>query len=154
MEGIKHTIECHCMLPQYKSSPDPVYHKFVVFSIIDNGDTVIPKYAQCNNCDVVHKVFDICKSEIVAGRDESKAIIKKDDVVPFIPEQITEILESYTADISSYEEAKFIMEHKKWGTFITLSKEILEEDIAGKRLIFEAENKFKIQDFIQKLYVE
>jgi len=154
MEGIKHTVECHCTLPQYKSIPNPVYHKFVVFSTIDKGDTVIPKYVQCNNCDVIHRVFDVCKSEIVAGRDESKAIMKKEDITPFLPTQVVEVLESYSVETPSYEEAKFIMEYEKWGKFMILSKEIFEEEIIGKKLIFEAKNKFKIQDFVQKLYVK
>ena len=41
MAGIKHLIECHCMLPQYRNKKDRQYHKFVVFSIIDNADCVI-----------------------------------------------------------------------------------------------------------------
>ena len=29
------------MLPQYKNRPDPVFHKFVVFSIVDDNDEVV-----------------------------------------------------------------------------------------------------------------
>ena len=65
MTGVLHLIECHCCLPQYKNSKKPVYHKFKVFSILDDGDTVISKHSQCNNCGVVHHVIDICKSEII-----------------------------------------------------------------------------------------
>ncbi len=38
--GQKHLIECHCILPQYRRSSNTVYHKFVVFSVIDDSDTV------------------------------------------------------------------------------------------------------------------
>ena len=154
MEGVKHIVECHCMLPQYKSIPSTIYHKFLVFSIIDDGDTVIPKYAECNNCGVIHRVFDICKSEIVAGKDESKAIITKEDIVPFLPKVIVEILDSYSTDLVAYEEAKFIMDNQKWLSSIILSKEICKEEIIGKKFIFENKNKFKIEDFAYRIYVE
>jgi len=150
VKGIKHIIECHCVLPQYKTSPEAIYHKFVVFSVIDEGDTVIPKYAQCNNCSVIHRVFDMCKSEIVGGKDESTSIIKKEDITPFLPSSIVEILDSYSVEIPSYEEAKFIMDNHKWGSFLILSRENIKDEIAGKRLLFEAENKFKIEDFIAR----
>ena len=64
MQGFKHLVQCHCILPQYRKMKDPVFHKFVVFSTIDKKDNVEPKNVQCNNCGVIHKVFDICKSEI------------------------------------------------------------------------------------------
>ena len=70
----KHLIECHCILPQYKKAPKPVFHKFIVFSEIDN-DVVEPTYVQCNNCGAVHKIYDFCKSEIIVGRDELRTIL-------------------------------------------------------------------------------
>ena len=154
MDGIKHIIECHCVLPQYKSTSEAIYHKFVVFSVIDDGDTVIPKYTQCNNCGVIHRVFDICKSEIVSGKDESRSIIRKEDITPFLPASIVEILDSYSVELSSYEEAKFIMDNHKWGSFLILSRENFKDEIAGKRLLFEAESKFKIEDFIAREYLK
>ena len=74
-KGTKHLIQCHCLLPQYRNKPDPVFHKFPVFSVIDESDTVILKYAECNNCGAAHKVYDICKSEILTGRDEARGCL-------------------------------------------------------------------------------
>ena len=79
MFGLKHLIQCHCILPQYKNRKEPVFHKFPVFSIIDNSDTVIVKYAECNNCGAAHKVYDICKSEILTGRDEVRSQLTRED---------------------------------------------------------------------------
>ena len=79
MTGQQHLIQCHCVLPQYRGRKDPVYHKFTVFSIIDESDTVVPKFVQCNNCGVIHKVYDICKSEIITGKDEMRNTAKIDD---------------------------------------------------------------------------
>ena len=154
MEGVKHIIECHCVLAQYKNSQEPIYHKFIVFSIIDDSNTVVPKYAQCNNCGVVHKVFDLCKSEILAGRDEITTTITKEDISPSLPSQIIEVLDSYTADVHLYEEASFILENKKWGCSMILTKEVLEDEITGKRLVFVSKNKYKIENFIQSIYFE
>ena len=45
--GVKHLIECHCILPQFKKKQPPIYHKFTVYSKF-NSDTgnVIEKYEQ------------------------------------------------------------------------------------------------------------
>ena len=79
MQGVKHLIQCHCVLPQFKNSTNPVFHKFVVFSLVDDSDTVQPKFAQCNNCGVVHKVVDLCKSELTS-KEESKSIPTIQDI--------------------------------------------------------------------------
>jgi len=62
--GMKHLIECHCILSQYRDRQDAIYHKFIVFSEVDEGDTVIPKFVNCNNCGICHNVIDLCKSII------------------------------------------------------------------------------------------
>ena len=85
MKGVKHLIQCHCILPQYKNSPEPIFHKFVVFSEIDEEDNFVTKLAQCNNCGVIHKVVDACKSEIVRGMEESSAIL----TIPEIKKSLT-----------------------------------------------------------------
>ena len=78
MKGLKHLIECHCVLPQFRKRENPPYHKFVVFSLIDDSDTAIPKHARCNNCGVIHNVIDICKSEILPGQEVGAVMTKKD----------------------------------------------------------------------------
>ena len=97
MIGTKHIVECHCVLPQYRNRKIPIYHKFMVFSIIDDSDTVLPKYAQCNNCGVVHKIYDICKSEILAGKDEIRTLCTIEDISLTIPEDIRGVLDSYNS---------------------------------------------------------
>lgn len=154
MEGTKHIVECHCVLPQYRAMSSPLYHKFIVFSIIDDSDTVVPKFVTCNNCGVVHKVFDICKSEIVAGRDELNSEIKKDDIKFNIPSDIREVLESYNCDISTYENVIFILDNKKWNSFVVLTKDSVEDDVTGKMLVFQNRDKFKIESFTNNFIVE
>ena len=114
MQGYKHLIECHCVLPQFRENPKPIYHKFTVFSVIDDSDTVIPCLAQCNNCATVHKVLDICKSEIVAGKDESRAIEKKEDVALSLPTSLVELFSNYDLELADYQMARFVIENDVW----------------------------------------
>lgn len=148
MRGIKHLIECHCTLPQYRNSKKTIYHKFVVFSIIDDSDTVIPKYSQCNNCDVVHKIFDICKSEIISGRDEIKSILTKDEIKLMLPSDVAEVLESYNVDLATYEKVRFILDNKVWKDYAVLTRDLINDEITGKMLVFESKEKFKIETFM------
>jgi len=148
MQGIKHLVECHCILPQFRRKKDAIYHKFIVFSIIDDSDTLIPKYIQCNNCGVVHKIFDICKSEIVPGRDELRTTTNIADVKLGMSNDLIDILEMYDIDLPTWEQAKFILNNNKWGEFIILNKDYVDDDMIGKRLFFDAEDKFRIEDFI------
>jgi len=141
-------IECHCILPQFKNRASPPYHKFVVFSTIDDSDTAIPKYAQCNNCDVVHKVFDICKSEIISGKDELRSITSKNDLSLVLSPSLVEVLKTYNADVPTWEQANFIISNRKWGQSIILSKDTIGDDVMGKRLVFESIKKFKLEEFL------
>jgi len=147
MEGIKHLIECHCVLPQYRHRDDPVFHKFIVFSIIDDSDTVVPKYAQCNNCEVVHKITDLCRSEVLGGRDELRSVITIDDLKIMIPEDIARILESYDCDLPTWENVLFILQNKKWGSSVIASREVLEDERHGKMLTFVGPGQTKIEAF-------
>ena len=148
MEGTKHLIECHCILPQYRHDKTPTYHKFIAFSMVDDSGTTVPKYAQCNNCGVVHKIYDLCKSEIVVGKDEMKSITTKEEIALGLHDDLQGVLHSYDCDISTWENAKFILEHKKWGSRLVLIRDNIEDDVTGKVLVFESPSKFKIEDFI------
>ena len=155
MKGTKHIIECHCVLPQYRNRKNVLYHKFVAFSIIDDSDTVIPKYAQCNNCGVVHKVYDICKSEIVQGRDEISTLCTIDDVALTIPEDIRHVLESYQVDLPTWEHVQYTLQNKQWGEYIILKKEIIDDEIQGKMLIIDGlgQGQIRIESFLRNVYV-
>ena len=150
MQGYKHLIECNCVLPQYRKSAKPIFHKFVVFSIVDDGGDVISKLVQCENCGTLHKVHDICKSEIVPGKDESKSVITKKDISTSLPKQIFDLLEEYQLGISDYEAAKFYLENELWGSIIVLTREVEGDGYAGKVLNFVAANKFRIDPYFDK----
>lgn len=154
MEGVKHIIECHCILPQYRERSKPVYHRFVVFSEIDKSDTVVPSHAQCNNCGTVHKIYDICKSEIVAGKDESATVEKIKDVAMSLPKSVLELFESYSLELPDYMLARHIIENKKWNSTMVLAKESDEDSTTGKILRFMEGDRFRVESFSRKEYLE
>tara|TARA_A100001515_G_scaffold73854_1_gene58707 strand:- start:124 stop:585 length:462 start_codon:yes stop_codon:yes gene_type:complete len=147
VKGIKHILECHCILPQYRDRREPVYHKFIVFSEIDESDTVVPSNVQCNNCGTVHKIYDLCKSEIVAGKDESASVEKKEDVALSLPKQLVSLLETYSLEICDYQLARHIIENKQWDSTLVLSMENEGETSSGKILRFLAEDRFRVESF-------
>ncbi|NBP56906.1 hypothetical protein EBU71_10330, partial [bacterium] len=82
---IKHLIECKCVLVQYKNITPTVFHKFLVFSEIDGTDgLVIPSYAQCNNCGVIHKINEIGKSSQLR-KESMTALLTIDDIKSSLP---------------------------------------------------------------------
>ena len=148
VQGIKHLIQCHCILPQYKNSQNPVFHQFVVFSIIDTeSDTVIPKFSECNNCGAAHKVFDIQKSEIITGRDEVTTAMSIEDFIFSLPKDLFDLLQSYNKEIADFEHAQFILENKLWGQHIVLSREELDDHVQGKMIKFLEANRFKVESY-------
>lgn len=148
MQGYKHLIECHCVLPQYRKMENPIFHKFVVFSELDEEGNVLPKMAQCNNCGAIHKVVDICISEIAPGKDEARSVLTKNDVSRSLPKQLVELLEEYQLEIADYEYAKFIIENQKWDSLIVLSKEAEEAGgFAGKALKFVGPDRYRVDPY-------
>ena len=149
--GTKHLVECHCVLPQYKGRKDPVFHKFVVFSEVDDSDTVVPKFVQCNNCGVVHKVYDICKSEISpGGRDELRTVATIDETRLGMPRDVQNILDTYNCDLPTWEMTKYILDNEKWNESVILVQEQIEGSTQGKSLVISSKVSFKIESFIRK----
>ena len=125
MAGDKHLIQCHCVLPQFRKRPDPIFHKFVVFSNISESGDVMPKIVKCNNCGVLHKVTDFCKSEMIYGIDESFATMTIADLSRQIPDSIKEILETHRCDIATWEQVGDIIQNNEWGTSSVIAKDTI-----------------------------
>ena len=66
---VRHLLECQCTLSIFKNNTVPVYHKFPAFSTMDEEGNIENKYVTCNNCDSLHEVVGVCKSEIKWGKD-------------------------------------------------------------------------------------
>ena len=115
MNGFRHLIQCHCVLPQFRKKLEPVFHKFVVFSVEDDEGEIIPKFCECNNCGVVHKIVDYCKSEIIHTAENKVSIMRIEDIKASLTPDIVSILSSHNCDISIWENTKFILDEPKQG---------------------------------------
>ena len=152
--GTKHLIPCHCILPQYRNKNPPIFHKFVVFSVIDSFGSIESKIVQCNNCNVLHKVIDICRSEILLGKDESIAILSIDDLRRQIPDSFASILEENKCDLPTWENLKFILDEEMWGENLVLSRENLGDSTHFKIMNILSKNDFKIEVHLRKDEIE
>jgi hypothetical protein len=156
MQGTKHLIECSCFLPQNKNKTKIVYHKFVVFSIIDDEDAVIEKLAQCNNCGVIHRVYDICQSEILVGREDSKSsILTQNEISLMLPSAVSNVLSTYNADLATWEQALFNFENKI-ENLIIVSKEMdpVTFLMKGKIMKIIKGGSVKIETFVDSTFLE
>ena len=144
MPGIKHLIECHCVLQLYKNSEKIIYHKFPVYSKILESGKIEEKLVKCNNCESVHIVKEICKSEIKPGKDQTGLNISKEDISFQLSEKAARILEKTDPDISTWEQTLHCIEEKRWGEKIVIKRDIIDEMEHVKILEVLGESKFKI----------
>ena len=145
MLGFKHAIECHCVLPLYKNKQPAVYHKFAVYSKIDNKGKVIPKYVNCNNCGITHNVYEICKSDIKVGKEDITSIRNIKDVKLSLNERVTAILEEYNCEMPVYEEVEDILDQEIFPSELILKREIIDEEHHIKLLQINSVSNFKIK---------
>lgn len=148
--GLKHLVTCRCVLTQFKRLPRPPQHQFVVFSVVEDTGDVRPRFSQCNNCGIVHKVIDVCRSEVVSGREAMASLPTIDDVKLGMPPRLAEILESSSVDLASWEAAQFALENEQWGSFIVLTTDEEDGTRQGKYLRVLGANMFKIETFMRE----
>ena len=148
--GVKHLIRCRCVMPQFKNLPEPPQHQFVVFSVIDDNDRVQLKFAQCNNCGVIHKVIDVCKSEVLTNREDMGSILTVDEIKAGLPRNLVNILDSNDADLPTWEVASFIYENKRWGEFVVLNTDSENGTRQGKYVQILGESMFKVNTFARE----
>lgn len=147
MIGQKHLITCRCVLPQFKNAKKPPKHQFVVFSIINDDNSCISKYAQCNNCGLIHKVTNVCESEIMQGKENMKSIVSIDDLRASIPPALANILEKNQVDLATWEQAEFFFSNKMWGNIVLLQTEAEGSVKHGKYVTLLGENFFPVKTF-------
>lgn len=153
MQGIKHLIPCHCVLSQFKGDPNPPVHQFVVFSVLGDDNVLQVKLAQCNNCGVAHRVTDVCKSQILSGREDLSSILSLDDIKMGLPDQLVALLERHDADYSSWEQAKWIIENQRWGERVILSNDVVEGVRQTKFVTIIGNTMFQLNSLTSDVYI-
>jgi len=153
MKYLKHLIECQCILPQYKKQTAPFFHKFPVFSLFkgnenDEFTNIVEKYVKCNNCELVHKVYDICKSELLKNSDDYTDLVTTlDDLKYSLPADLIDLMsKNKIIDIADYEMALYLFENKIDDRII-ISRKTVDKDIVCKFLVFN-EGKYSIKQQI------
>ena len=146
--GIKHLIECHCSLAIFNGKKNIIYHKFPVYSKLDKNNEIISKIVQCNNCNVVHKVSDYCKSEIMGGKDELTIGLTVEDISLQLDPKVSNILTIHNCDIATWEHVLDIFEGESWGEQVVLGRQIIESKQNLKLLQINANGKVRISNHI------
>ena len=67
-----------------------------------------------------------------------------------LPGPVREMLETYDCDLPTWEQALFIVNEKKWGSFIVLDRTSTDEGSDGKMLRFKEGGRYMIEPFIDR----
>jgi hypothetical protein len=144
---VKHLIECKCILPQFKNSNPPIFHKFLVFSEIDMNDgNIISSYVQCNNCGVIHRVMEIGRSTVLK-KENMNSLLSIDEIKSSLPSRLVLILEQNDCVLAIWQEAQFIIQNGLWGRGFTLTQEREGDLIMGKYIVILGETIYDIKSF-------
>lgn len=153
MEYIKHLVECKCVLQQFKHLPEPLWHSFVVFSEIDDLGNIVPSFAQCNNCLVIHRVTEVGTSTIL-NKESLVSLPTIEELSSEIPEKLVSTISKYDCPLTTYQELSFIFKHKLWGKIVILVKEVITENgtsiTSGKYVQILGDTLWKISSFEDK----
>ena len=152
MQSQKHLIQCQCILSQFKNTDPPIFHSFIVFSVLEEDGSLIPAYAQCNNCNVIHKVLDICRSEILK-KEEMFSLETEDDLKFSIPEKLVQELQRNQCPLYVWQELSFIFENEQWKKGIqnvVIATDTIEDNTVGKYISVRGKDTFVINKFSRK----
>lgn len=145
-EYVKHLITCKCFLPQFRHLPNAPFHKFIVFSDLDEAGLVEQSLVQCVNCGIVHKIKEVGKTEILKKEDAS-SILSIDEVKSGLSEGILNKFSGYDLDLHQWQEIAWILENKQWGRSVILTKDSVDGLTQGKYAQILGEGMIKISGF-------
>lgn len=146
---VKHLVRCKCILQQYRKLPDPPFHKFIVFSELDDQAMVIPSFAQCPNCGVVHKVKEVGVSEVLR-KEDLPTLLKSDELLGSLPEKLQKDLTGYNLELYQLQEINWVFDNKAWGRSVVLQKDTSDGLTAGKYLQIIGDNMWKFGNFTRE----
>jgi hypothetical protein len=122
----------------------------VVFSEIDEKGEVIPSFAQCNNCGMVHKVTEVGVSSTMK-RDALASLPTAEEVKSNLPKKLLTELTGYELELPTLQEMAFIFEHKLWGRFVILQKEEIDGFVVGKTIQIIGESLWRFNKFQEEM---
>jgi len=127
-----------------KNIPKPPFFTFPVLSEINKKGLVKNKNVKCPNCNRIHEVYEIGKSNIIVNGSYRDL----DDIKLSLPDKLLPVLENYDCDFTTYEECELALKksHKN-GSKIILTKEIGDDEVTGKCVIIKKNGKFSIESY-------
>lgn len=152
----KHLIECQCVLSIFKNKSKPIYHKFSVFSTINEDDSVNEKYVMCDNCGIIHLVSEISTSKIMWGKENLKSLVVTIDDVKFNLQtknmnQIIQLAEKNQLSVADWEMIEYMIESEQSG-IVLLNKEEIDNNIITQFIEFN-QGKYKLKKEISQRYI-
>ena len=146
MAGIKHLIQCHCILPQYRRMKNPIFHKFTVYSKWNKDGGIIDKISQCNNCGVYHSVYEVCKSEIMKDYEDVRFLISIDDIEDQLPDNVSRVLKKNECDLPTWENVLDLYQNETYDIPIVISRNTIENSTYVKSLMLCEKNRIVIDN--------
>lgn len=124
-------------------------HKFIVFSEFDDTGAFVTSFAQCSNCDVLHKITEVGRSEILK-KEHLPSLLTTEEIKGQLPEKLVTSLLSYDLELHRWQEIKWIMENEGWGKAVILTKEETDGITTGKYIQFIGTNMWKFGSFTRE----
>lgn len=147
---IKHLIECKCVLSQFKNLEPTRWHSFVVFSVIKEDGSIIPSFAQCNHCAIVHKITEVGVSSVTT-KENIPGLETIESVSSRLPKSLTTLLEKYNPNLPLLQEIEFIISNGLWGKTVILNKEKVEGFLVGTQMMIIGETLWKLIPFQEEI---
>jgi hypothetical protein len=113
---------------------------------MDENGIVNPKLVMCNNCERIHRVTDICKSNILHDGSGRFGIRTVDDVKSGLPTSLVKLVDKNEISLPVWEEIEYKFKNKDSSPTI-LGKEHIKGDVFGKYLEIKDLDSFSIGDF-------
>jgi hypothetical protein len=119
-----------------------------------DNDEIKEKYVICNNCDIIHRVYEACKSEIKWGSESLKSLVLTKDDVKFNLQSkgfdnIVLELEKNNIDLCEWEFIDYLLENSLEGQ-VMLNKNEIDNNIIYN-ILYIKDNKFSIKkEIIQR----
>jgi len=125
----------------------PPFHKFVVFSELEEETALVKdSFAQCPNCDAIHRVTEVGLSEI-SNKDTLMSLPTIEDIKLELPDKMVGLLERHDCDLPTWQEVKYILDNSMWGRTVVLAKEHEGHTVIGKFVIILAREVYKVEMF-------
>lgn len=109
-----------------------------------DGEDIDEKFIICDNCGSVHRVFDMCRSEIMTKHEMILSVRTIPEIKMSLDNDVSELLEKNNCHVSTWENVEFIIDNELVETPVIINRENLNGKTSIKILELKKNKKFKI----------